>query len=44
MKVEFIFFEDTWNENSKEDREREIFDGRTSPTRETKDDTKVPRG
>ena len=36
---EYIYFEESWNEN----REREVLDGRTSPTRETEDDTERPR-
>ena len=44
MKDGFIYFEDSWNEYTKKDRTGEILDGRTSSTRETKDDTKRPRG
>lgn len=38
--TDFVFFEESWNETGKENRRREVLDGRTSPTRETSDDTK----
>ena len=44
MKEKYIFFEESWNEESKKDRGGEVLDGRTSPTRETEDDTKGTRG
>lgn len=42
MKVNYVFFEDSWNESTKEDRTREVLDGRISSTRETEDGTKRP--
>ena len=41
--VEFVFFEESWNENKKQDRTGEVLDGGASPTCETSDDTKRPR-
>lgn len=43
MKETYVFFEESWNENSTENRDGEILDGRISSTRETEDDTKRPR-
>ena len=36
---EYIFFEESWNENTEKGRGRDVFNGRISSTRETKDDT-----
>ena len=44
MKEKFVFFEESWNEESTENRRGEVLDGRTSPTREASDDTEKPRG
>ena len=44
MQQEFIFFEEAWNEKSKENRTGEVLDGRISSTREAADDSKRPRG
>jgi len=42
---EYIYYEESWNESKEgENRGGEVHDGRTSPTRETEDDTKGPRG
>ena len=43
MKERFVFFEESWNEESTSNRGGEVLDGRTSPTRETEDDTKKSR-
>jgi len=43
MKERFVFFEESWNEESTSNRGGKIFDGRTSSTRETEDDTKKSR-
>ena len=40
---EFIFFEDSWNEERKENRTGEVLDGRIISTREEKDDTETSR-
>jgi hypothetical protein len=42
--VDFVFFEESWNESEKDDRRGKVLDGRDSPTCETSDDTKGPRG
>jgi hypothetical protein len=39
--MDFVFFEDSWNESNEKNRRREVLDGRISPTRETSDDTKA---
>ena len=42
---EYIYYQEEWNESKEgENRGGEVHDGRTSPTRETEDDTKGPRG
>ena len=33
MKERFVFFEESWNEESTSNRGVEVLDGRTSPTR-----------
>lgn len=43
MVQEFIFFEDSWNEERKENRTGKVFDGGVISTRETEDDPKAPR-
>jgi len=40
---QFIFFEESWNENKKADRRREVLDRGIVPTSETTDDTKNSR-
>ena len=41
---EYIYYHEAWNESKEEEnREGAVHDGRTSSTRETKDDTKGPR-
>jgi len=44
MKETYVFFEVSWNEESKKNRRRKILDRRTRPTRETEDDTEGTRG
>jgi len=44
MKERFIFFEESWNEESTSNRGGKVLDRRTRPTRETEDDTKGTRG
>lgn len=41
--VEFVFFEESWNESKRQDRTGEVLEGGDSPTSETADDTKRPR-
>lgn len=40
---QFIFFEESWNENTKINRRREVHDRGTFPTCQTPDDTKTSR-
>ena len=40
MNPTFIYFEESWNE----DRTGNVFEGGTSPTGETEDDTKTSSG
>lgn len=41
--TDFVYFEDSWNEEKPKNRTGEVLDGRISPTREKEDDTKRPR-